>query len=311
MFMMVCMHMAHIERVDLNLIPALAALLDEKQVSRAADRVGLSQPAMSRALQRLRRLLDDPLLIRDSTGYRLTPRAESIQGQLNTVLPQLENLFAPEHFDPHTSTRPVHLAATDYGVQFFGPAICRELLRHSPAAPVRFHSWNHDGVAEQIRDSAIDLGLYGGYSTADMHSEELFVEQFVCVVAADHPMADAPGIALPDYCNARHVIVDVHDGLQPDIDLPLIALGMRRQPAVTVAYHAVATQLLPGTDLIATLPSQAIGAGSAVNGLRVLKAPDQIATLPYRMIWHPAFDNDRRHQWVREIVRNAVRRRTV
>ncbi|MHC9292280.1 LysR family transcriptional regulator [Mycobacterium sp. LTG2003] len=301
------MHQAHIDRVDLNLIPPLVALIEEKQVSRAAERVGLSQPAMSRALQRLRRLLDDPLLIRDSTGYRLSARAESIQTQLNTVLPQLENIFAPAHFDPSASTRPVRLAATDYGVQTFGPAICRELLRQSPEAPVHFHSWTPDGVAEQIRNSAIDLGLYGGFSTADLHSEELLVERFVCVVAADHPLADADDIALADYCVARHVIVDVHDGVQPDIDLPLAKLGMPRRCAVTVAYHAVATQLLPGTDLIATLPSQAIVSSAVPNDLRILRAPDEIATLPYRMIWHPALDNDHRHRWIRTVVRTAVR----
>lgn len=303
------MHMAHIDRIDLNLIPPLVALIEERQVSRAAERVGLSQPAMSRALQRLRRLLDDPLLIRDSTGYRLSARAESIQAQLNIVLPQLETIFAPADFDPRASTRPVQLAATDYGVQTFGPAICGELLRQSPHTPVRFHSWTPDGVADQIRNSAIDLGLYGGFATADLHSEELLVERFVCVVAADHPLADAGSIALPDYCRARHVIVDVHDGLQPDIDLPLAELGMPRRPAVTVAYHAVATQLLPGTDLIATLPSQAVATSMASDQLRILSAPNEIATLPYRMVWHPALDTDRRHQWIRDVVRSAVRQR--
>jgi DNA-binding transcriptional LysR family regulator len=302
------MRMTHIDRVDLNLIPPLVALLEERQVSRAAERIGLSQPAMSRALQRLRRLLDDPLLIRDATGYRLTARAESIQNQLGTVLPQLETLFAPEHFDPRTASAPVHLAATDYAVQAFGPAICHELLRQSAAAPVRFHSWSHETVAEQIRDSGVDLGLYGGYTTAELNSEELLVERFVCVVAAGHPLANGDGVALADYRRARHVIVDVHDGVQPDIDLPLAKLRSTRQAAVTVPYHAVAAQLLPGTDLVATLPSHCVKSLTLANDLRVLRAPEEIATMAYRMVWHPAFDNDARHQWLRGVVRNAVRR---
>lgn len=132
--MITIMRTTHIGRVDLNLVPPLVALLEEQHVSRAAERVGLSQPAMSRALQRLRRLLDDPLLIRDSTGYRLTARAETLRAQLSSLLPQLETVFAPGRFDPHTSAQPVHVAATDYGVQTFGPAICRELVRQSAAA---------------------------------------------------------------------------------------------------------------------------------------------------------------------------------
>ncbi|WP_051288915.1 LysR family transcriptional regulator [Mycobacterium sp. URHD0025] len=299
------MRATHIDRIDLNLIPPLVALLDEQQVSRAAERVGLSQPAMSRALQRLRRLLDDPLLIRDSSGYRLTARAESIRTQLLTVLPQLETLFSPEHFDPRKATAPVRLIATDYAVQAFGPAICHEVLRES-RAPVRFHSWSHDNVAEQLRASGVDLGLFGGYITADLHSEELLVERFVCVVARDHPLAEHDSITLADYARARHVIVDVHDGIQPDIDLPLKKLGRPREAAVTVPYHAVAAQLLPGTDLIATLPSQCVNALFPADEFRVTDAPEEIATMAYRMVWHPAFDNDARHQWLREVVRTAV-----
>ncbi|CRZ17383.1 LysR family transcriptional regulator [Mycolicibacterium neworleansense] len=297
----------HIGGVDLNLIPPLLALLEERQVSRAAERVGLSQPAMSRALQRLRRLLGDPLLVRDSAGYRLTARAESIRTQLVAVLPQLETLFAPDHFDPKSATAPVRLAATDYAVQAFGPAICQAVLRQS-TAPVRFRSWSHESVAEQIRDSGVDLGLFGGYTTADLHSEELLVERFVCLLASDHPLAGHDSIALADYVRARHVIVDVHNGVQPDIDHPLQKLGYPRQAAVIVPYHSVAAQLLPGTDLIATLPSQCVSTLISASEFQVLNAPEEIATMAYRMVWHPGLDNDARHQWLRGVVRTAVRR---
>ncbi|MEK8174932.1 LysR family transcriptional regulator [Streptomyces sp. M19] len=109
--------MAHIERVDLNLLAPLAALLAERHVSRAADVAGMSQPAMSRALQRLRETLGDELLVRTPGGYRLTPRAERVQRELRTVLPRLESLFAPEEFDPAEAFR---VAGTDYA-QVFAP----------------------------------------------------------------------------------------------------------------------------------------------------------------------------------------------
>ena len=296
------MRLTHISRVDLNLIPSLVALLEEQQVSRAAARVGVSQPAMSRALQRLRRLLDDPLLIRDATGYRLTARAEAIRTQLDTVLPQLETLFVPGEFNPETATQPVQLAATDYAVQAFGPAITRELLRQAPSSTIRFQAWTRDNVVDQFRDLRVDLGLYGGYPTRGLATEELLIERYVCVVAADHPLTGSIGLA--DYLRARHVVVDVHDGMQPSIDLPLNELGHPRRATVTVPYHAVASQLLSGTELIATLPSSITDASSP--GLRVLRAPAEISTMAYRMVWHPAFDNDPRHRWLREVVRSSV-----
>ena len=108
------MHQTHITGVDLNLLPALAALLEERHVSRAASRVGLSQPAMSRALQRLRRIFDDTLLVSSRDGYALTPRAERIRGRVAAVLPELDALFGSEHFDPTTARESYRLALSDY-----------------------------------------------------------------------------------------------------------------------------------------------------------------------------------------------------
>src|SRR5438309_6361025 len=118
---------AHLEGVDLNLLPSLAALLEERHVTRAADRSGLSQPAMSRALARLRKLLDDQLLIRDGGGYVLTPRAERIQRQLADLMPRLETVFAAEVFDPATADEHYRIAATDYPLLLFLPQVAREI----------------------------------------------------------------------------------------------------------------------------------------------------------------------------------------
>src|ERR1700758_4357004 len=114
---------AHIDRVDLNLLPPLMALLEERHVSRAADR-----PAMSRALQRLRRHFGDELLVRGPDGYALTPRAERIRAQLATVVTELNHLFATETFDPATAAQSFRLAVSDYTVSALGPALVRHIL---------------------------------------------------------------------------------------------------------------------------------------------------------------------------------------
>ncbi|WP_020099528.1 LysR family transcriptional regulator [Mycobacterium sp. 360MFTsu5.1] len=296
----------HIERADLNLLTPLVALLEERQVSRAASRVGLSQPAMSRALQRLRRLLDDPLLVRDPEGFRLSARAEDIHRQLATLIPLLENLLSPAEFDPRASTQPVNVAGSDYAVHTYGPAIARLIRSQSPDTAVRFRSWRPDGIEDQIRRGAVDLGLYGGHTPDDLNATQLITEQFKCVVSEGHPLATRGSVTLEDYLECSHVVVDVADGKQPDIDYRLAELGRARRAVVTVPYHTATLPMLHGTDLVATLPGRFIDAWIAGSELRLLPAPAEIATMPYRMIWHPAFELDRRHQWLRECVRRAV-----
>src|SRR2546429_7991607 len=146
MFDMVSMLVTHLEVVDLNLLPPLAALLEERHVTRAAQRSGLSQPAMSRTLARLRRLLDDQLLVRDGSGYVLTPRAERIQRQLAGLMPRLETLLAAEVFDPATAEEHYRVAATDYALLLFLDEVARTVNNLSPHSALRFESPPDSGV---------------------------------------------------------------------------------------------------------------------------------------------------------------------
>src|SRR6266436_5892969 len=156
MFGMVAMLVAHLERVDLNLLPPLAALLEEQHVTRAAERSGLSQPAMSRALARLRLLLDDQLLVRDGSGYVLTPRAERIERQLAGLMPQLETLFAAELFDPATAEEHYRLAATDYSLLLFLHQVAREVNKLSPHSVLRIES-PRGAVFDDVLHGRLDL----------------------------------------------------------------------------------------------------------------------------------------------------------
>ncbi|MDA2889982.1 LysR family transcriptional regulator [Mycolicibacterium sp. BiH015] len=300
------MHVMHTLRADLNLIPALAVLLDERHISRSATRLGLSQPATSRALQRLRNLLGDELLVRDRDGYRLTARAQVLHTQLAEVLPALEALVSPDSFDPASASARVDIAGTDFAVHTYGAAICARLTADSPDAPIRFHSWRFETAAEQIHRGSVDLGLFGGFMASDLTSSELLTERFVCVADADHPTIES-GLSLDDYCRLRHLVVDVADGIQPDVDLPLRALGRQRTPAVTVPYHSAVPLILVGTGLVATIPESLANLWPPIHRVRIVPAPREFRRLPYRMIWHPAYDNDRRHRWLRSAVRAAVR----
>jgi DNA-binding transcriptional LysR family regulator len=295
--------MTYLERVDLNLLGPLAALLDERHVSRAADRVGISQPAMSQALSRLRHLLGDELLVRGPGGYRLTPRAERLQGKLTAVLPRLEVLFAREAFDPARAAEAFRLAGTDYPVLVFGGALSRQVLRESPHSTLRFGTW-HDQVFDDLDRGVTDLGFYGSLPPAGLRSELLFEERFVCVLDAGHPLAGpGPRMTLADYLGCAHLVVEVVDGDQAVIDRYLQGLGTPRTASLTVPYHAAAPGLVPGTSLVATIPARLAARHTGDPGIAVVPAPLEVQDMSYQMVWHPRLDGDPAQRWLRDTIR--------
>ncbi len=296
------MRMVHIERVDLNLLAPLAALLEERHVSHAAELARMSQPAMSRALQRLRDTLGDELLVRTPGGYRLTPRAERVQRQLRAVLPRLESLFAPEEFDPAVAAEAFRIAGTDYA-QVAAPAVFQRVLRESPRSTLHFRTW-HDAIYEDLDRGVVDLVFYAGPGPVTaLRTEHLFDDRFVCVLSADHPLAERPEIALEEYLGAAHVIVGTTGERQTAIEGRLEGLGARRRAGLTVPYHSLAAHSVPGTRLILTLPARLLAQLRPDAGIRILPAPEEIRPLHYQMAWHQRLDGDLGQRWLRDTVR--------
>lgn len=297
--------MVHIERVDLNLLVPLAALLEERHVSRAAELARMSQPAMSRALQRLRAVLGDELLVRTAGGYRLTPRAERLQRRLRAVLPRLESLFAPEEFDPATAAERFQVAGTDY-TRVFAPAVLQRLFRESPRSTLRFRTW-HDAVQDDVDRGAVDLVFHAGPpAAASLRSEHLFDDRFVCALSTDHPLADRPEISLEEYLGADHVVVATTGERQTAIEGRLAELGRQRRAGLVVPFHSLAAYSVPGTRLIATLPERLAVQQPAVDGMRIVPAPEEIRPLHYAMSWHPRLDDDLGQRWLRDTVRTVT-----
>ncbi|MFJ8827487.1 LysR family transcriptional regulator [Streptomyces sp. NPDC102467] len=298
--------MVHIERVDLNLLAPLAALLEEQHVSHAAELARMSQPAMSRALQRLRDTLGDELLVRTPGGYRLTPRAERVQRQLRAVLPRLESLFAPEEFDPAVAAEAFRIAGTDYA-RVFAPAVFQRVFQESPRSTLNFRTW-HNAIYDDLDRGVVDLVFYGGPGPGPgpgtaLRTEHLFDDRFVCLLSADHPLADRPEITLEEYLGAAHVIVGTTGERQTAIEGRLEGLGARRRAGLTVPYHSLAAHSVPGTRLILTLPARLLAQQRPDAGIRILPAPEEIRPLQYQMAWHPRLDGDLGQRWLRDSVR--------
>ncbi|WP_422743444.1 LysR family transcriptional regulator [Mycobacterium sp. WMMD1722] len=293
--------------MDLNLIPALAMLLDERSVSRAAEAVGLSQSAMSRALQRLRRTLDDDLLVRADSGYRLTPAAEQLKVELNDIIPRLSEMFFNRDLDPAKEARAFRIAASDYAIAAFGSHLFTTVVSSAPNASLRFSPWHANAMAA-LSNGDVDVVFSGIHVRPPLRSELLFTDTMVAVVARDHPWRDHASVGLDDYLAARHLMIDMMDGMQPSIDAVLSARGEQRRPGLTMPYHGTAPAALPGTDLVLSIPARVLPdfVDRHREELRVLDLPTEVRALPYYMSWHPRADHDKGHRWLRRLVIGAV-----
>jgi DNA-binding transcriptional LysR family regulator len=292
--------------VDLNLLAPLDALLDERHVSRAAARLHMSQPSMSRALQRLRATLGDELLVRGpGGGYQLTPRAERIRTELQHALPRLEHVFTGETFDPATTARAFHLAGTDYTVSVLSGALLARVFAQSPGSTVLFSRWHH-AVYADAEHGTIDLLIHGGSAPPPLRTQPLFEEGYACLVASTHPLAHSPTTTMEDYLVSDHIVVDVTDGRQGHVDRRLEALGRPRRAAVTVPYHAAAAAAVPGTALMATLPRSFAIRHATPGTTTVIPAPDEIGPMSYAMSWHPRLDDDAAQRWLRDAITTTL-----
>jgi DNA-binding transcriptional LysR family regulator len=302
---MVHMPVTHLEGVDLNLLPPLAALLEERHVTRAAERSGLSQPAMSRTLARLRRLLDDQLLVRDGSGYVLTPRAERIQRQLAGLMPRLETLFAAEVFDPATAEEHYRLAATDYPLLLFLHQVAREVNKLSPHSALRIES-PRDEVFNDMLHGRLDLTFYVADPPGALRQELLFDDICVCLMSADHPLAKRKRLTLDEYLRCSHLVIDIIDGEQPLIANRLRELGAARRAALTLPLNVGVPAALPDTNLVATLNRRLVDRYADDPGIAVVAAPVELEPFDYFMVWHPRLDHDPAQLWLRDTIRSVA-----
>ena len=258
--------------LDLNLVPALEALLRRRNVTRAAEDVGLSQPAMSRALARLRDLQGDPLLVRTGAGYVLTPRAQAIQPLLAQAVAQLKGVFQPEAFDPGVVHRTLRLVAGDPQAILLLPGVMARLAAEAPGVDVCVEPYGPD-VLERLDSGALDLGfaLANTPLPPGVHSEAVGEDRLALVMRRGHPAA-AHAWSLVDYADWGHVGVAIVGDGRSEIDALLAAHGVTRRIALVTPYFTAALAAVAATDLVTTV--------SATMAQRFAKAFDLILQDP-------------------------------
>lgn len=300
------MHRIHSRRFDLNLLKTLAVLLEERQVSRAAARLNLTQSAVSHALQRLRDQFDDPLLVRQGQVMVPTPRAEHLQNDVDGVLTAIDRMVGPVEFEPQAARGIVRIATTDYGSSIILPHVVRALADAAPKLTVAYSDLS-EHTFEQLSSGFIDLALSGQESHGGMQSETLFTERFVIMVRRDHPCRTDP-MTLDDYTRWPHVVVDLVHSRLLGLDRRLKRLGRARTIAVRVPHFLAAPFLAQHSDLLVPVPERMAPFYSSLLGLRRLEPPTEvdIGRFDYVQLWDARRSADPVHRWLRSQVRQAV-----
>ena len=299
------MHDVHLRNVDLNLLHALHALLEERHVTRAAKRCFLSQPAMSRVLDRLRETFGDPLLLRTGRVYERTARGERLLRELENLLPRIAAMIRGEVFDTGKSREKIRLALTDYASMALLPALARRMRTYAPNMTLEVVGW-HDRVYDDIESGRIDVALTPIPVPASLEGEVLFEEDFVCVLGSQRKRPSSR-LTLKQYLDAPHAIVNVLAGQQTFVDRPLAELGLRRRVALIVPFFVPATLAILDTDLIVTIPRRLAQSIQTMRQLSIAKPPAAIRSFPYLMVWHPRLTGDPAQVWFREQVRVVAR----
>lgn len=235
------MHSIHdLRRIDLNLLVILDALLEERHVSRAAERLSMTQPAVSHALNRLRDLLDDPLLVRSGNQMQLTRRAFELAGPLREILGGVRRLVLGDDFDPANAELELRLGMSDYGAWVVLPRLLPVLRREAPGIHLDVRQASRGGMAEQVASGELDgaLGVFPMLPEG-LRVQRLFEERFVCLCSRE-TLGGRKRLDLEDYLAAPHLRVALQQSPAEEIDSHLEKLGRRRQVASTVPHFSVA-----------------------------------------------------------------------
>jgi DNA-binding transcriptional LysR family regulator len=299
------MREVHLRNLDLNLLQPLHALLEERHVTRAAKRSFLSQPAMSRALERLREMFGDPLLIRSGRAYERTIRGERVLQELESLMPRLDAMVRGAEFDPARSQERFRVAMTDHASMILMPSLVARVRRAAAHVKLEVSVWRAEAY-EDVAAARIDTALSAEVAPPILETEVLFNIDFVCLVGSAQRVRTRR-LTLEQYLQLPHALVETWEGQQTLVDRTLAQLGVKRQVALSIPFFVPAIFAIAQTDLILTVPRRLAKITAAMAGVRVLEPPREIKAFPYFMAWHPRLTSEPAHAWFREQLRVAAR----
>jgi DNA-binding transcriptional LysR family regulator len=306
---------AQLTNLDLNLLVALRELIRERNVTRAAERIGVTQPAASAALARLRRHFDDELLVRGKGGYALTPLATQLADQVEMVCAAAERLFTTgANFEPATSEREFTLLMADYTIAVIGGRLSRLLEEAAPQIALHVRLVRESLATDAANTIRLIDGIVappmGRLQSPDIRSVELFRDRWVCVVSADNRLLDTDRPALTDLSRLSWVVPFYQTTGYPSaapVPRQLTLLGIQPQVAVRAESYEAVPHFIAGTDRVALLQERLVAGFADRLGLRVLECPGEPEPIVETLWWHENHERDLAHTWLRGLIAEAAR----
>lgn len=295
--------------LDLNLLVAFDALMEERSVTHAARRVGLSQPAMSNALRRLRDMLDDEVLVREGHGMRPTPRALELERPIRMALRGIHDALEPAtEFDPAQSDRIFWLGGRDYIEAVLMPTLTRRVMRVAPGVDLRVRPSPGLHVPfRELEEGHFDLAVsyFPGLPSEYREQQMLFREGFRVIARMDHP-AIGDELTLELFTELPHLLLAPQGGEVGATDAALAARGLSRRVALTVANFMAAPQVVAETDLICTLPTRIATGLARWLPIRLFHPPVELGGAEISMVWHERTNDDPALRWLRQQIADVA-----
>jgi DNA-binding transcriptional LysR family regulator len=306
--------------VDLNLLVYLDVLLREQNVTKAASHLGITQPAMSNGLKRLRLLFEDPLLVRTSEGMVPTALALSLKPAIRDILFNIEKVIQPERDFDLNSQRVFRIMASDYAESTLIPAVLSEVRKQSPNITLDVLTPS-DVSFEDVEQGRVDMAI-NRFDTLpqSFHQKTLWSDTFSCLMSTNNPLVES--FNLTSYLEASHIWVSktgfgVGVGVNPNdvqrlgwVDEALGKIGEKRKISVFTRHYQVAMLLAEQHDLIATLPSRAAKLRSQSSKLILKEPPFEIPYFDLKMAWSPLLHHNADHQWLRKLITDIANSNT-
>jgi DNA-binding transcriptional LysR family regulator len=296
------MHRRNLRSVDLNLLPILRALLEEQNVTRAANRVGLSQPALSHALERLRALFSDPILERIGQRLVLSRKAERLHGPLVEALRHLEGLLALPRQDLRKIEQTVSLCVADYGLALLLPAFWPRLQDCAPALTVAAVPWTNTKYTLDLLvrgDCDLAVSTFGPLPV-DFRRLRLGREEYVGIARKGHPVTHAP--TLEAFVAASHVVFSNEGSLRTLVDDALAAKKRQRHVVLAVPSFMAVPSIVASSELIALVPRGVLLAAGQGDGLATFDPPVPVHGFDIELVWHKRRDDDEAVRCVRDLL---------
>ncbi len=295
-------------KYDLNLLPVFVVLMEERNVTRAAERLGMTQPALSNTLNRLRDVMRDPLFVRERYGMKPTELAEEIAPAIAEALAKLDEvMLGQQDFDPATAERLFTIAPNDYVEFVLVPAIVERLRQVAPGIRLRLMPFGSD-IAETGIMSGTTAMVLGRLTDPpdNLVVQHLMDDGLACVLRADHPEI-GDSISREEYEGLKHVNMLPPGRLRAGLFQSLERQGLKREVAVSVTHFLSIPELVAVTDYCTTLPTLICRRIALDPRLKVLAPPVDLGTFPVQMAWHVRHRNDPAHRWLRGLIGDVAK----